>query len=567
MSNVFDKNFTWLFKNYVSRHKPVLIYCLFFSVFQSLLLLPSVYFIKLIFDKDIPNKDMHSLLIHSALIVGVTVLQSLATQVTRASILKVVKSAVQTLQRDLLKGLIEAERKFHDTTNAATLSNKVVGDVEQVDIMMHDLFTIIIPQSILLAVGTLAMVIYNPLIGVSAAAMGLLGLLIRNRFRKKIFVSIRKNNEAKDNLSAYVSFIPPKQVLIKMKDAEKIETLEAYHYSDHVIREGTQTAKQGWQIRITDELTINLAATVLIVLGSLQILWGYSSYGNIFGLYFLIVFVRRTVTLLQTSWSNIQSGNISLERIMELRHQINSSPDNKKKISIDFQGNLLFCNVSFGYDKNVLLRKVDFEIQAGEVVCITGSNGAGKSSLLGLLLGFYKPDGGEIFADKKDYNELHLGHLRSQIGYVPQKQIILTGTIETNLTYGLDDSCQAMAIAQLKKSPLFNHLMDGFTDGLETKIKENGINLSNGQIQRLSLLRALVGSPGLLVLDEPTNHLDSQALIALVGEIKNQIQIGILIISHHTVFQEIADRTYQLENGISIQLSYENQFKSSERQV
>jgi len=559
-----DKNLVRLYKKYVAQHKLLVLSCLLVSILQSLLLLPSMYYIRVIFDQDIPKKDMMGLLLHSTVIIGFTLTQGFSTLITRSALLKIVKGTVQIVQRDLLKGLIDVERRFHLTSDGAKLANRVVDDVEKIDMMLYEIFLFILPQLILLAIGTVIMIVYNPFIGMMAMVVGATGWWLRRRLKRKHVQNIRENTEVKDNLAAYVNFIPFKQVLTKMKNAEEMEEEESVRHSDQVVSAGTKTATTGWQIQLTDELIVNIAATILIALGSVQILMGTSTYGDIFGLYFLIIFIRRTVAIIQISWGNVHKGRVSLTRVFELQDRLPLATEIKPGIQIDFNGNIQFKQVSFGYDERMLLRLCDFEITHGEVVCLSGRNAAGKSSMINLLLGFYKPSSGEIAADGVSYSQLDVGHLRSQIGFVPQHQIVFTGTVEANLTYGIDSKVQQERIDKWAHSKIGKQLLTGFHDGLQTMIVANGRNLSNGQVQRISLLRALMGEPKLLILDEPLNHLDSEAIVAIIHEIKTQLKIAALVVSHHPIFQEFADRVYELRNGILTQMTYENQSKSSE---
>jgi ATP-binding cassette subfamily B multidrug efflux pump len=545
---LFNKLIARFFKLYTTNNRPVMFLAIGSAVFQSLLLLPSVYFIKLIFDVDIPSKDISGLVRHALPIIGVTIFQSILAMVHRNAFLKVVKGAIKALQQDVLKRLVYAERRFYDDTDVAKIINNSVTDIDLVDKMMDSLLSTLVPQSTLFVIGVLIMMVYNPLVGVSTVVLGIAGAVIQRVMRKNIYKKIYSYNQARDSLTAYVQFLPEKQILTKMRNAEQTESGFATDLSDKLISEGTAAAKNGWSIRVTDDLVVNISATLLIVIGSLQILSGTSTYGNIFGLYFLIMFIKRTVTSIQSNRAVVYEGTVSLERVFKLLDTVESYPQiNKQRTDISFSGNISAEAISFAYSARPILNGVDFKISKGEIVCLTGANGTGKSSLINLLLGFYAPLTGAITADDRPYTSLNISQLRSSIGYVPQSQVLISGTIESNLLYGLSET--STIEASLESTPLFTQLMQGFPEGLNTPVVDGGKNLSNGQVQRISILRALVTKPALLILDEPTNHLDGGSIIALIEEIRKQLTMSVLIISHHTLFQQVADKTYLLENG------------------
>ncbi len=189
------------------------------------------------------------------------------------------------------------------------------------------------------------------------------------------------------------------------------------------------------------------------------------------------------------------------------------------------------------------------QLRPGKITALVGPNGAGKSTIVNLILGFYIPDTGKIFAGNHPYSEIDMKHLRESIGVVLQDSPIFRGTIFENITYGnaqvsFDD---VAAVAHLAAADEFigkqNH-------GYETLVGEEGVLLSGGERQRISIARALLRRPKLLILDQLDDHLDRDALKIILSNIKRlDYSPACLLISHNPAVEQIADDVYILKNN------------------
>jgi ABC-type multidrug transport system fused ATPase/permease subunit len=219
---------------------------------------------------------------------------------------------------------------------------------------------------------------------------------------------------------------------------------------------------------------------------------------------------------------------------------------------VPMKGKVSFQGVRFSYPTRPemeVLKSIDFEIPSGEKVALAGQSGAGKSTIIQLLLKFYPIDKGQILIDGKSIDTWNLKQLRSNIGIVPQEVLLFGGSIKENIAYAKPDASEEEIIEAAKKANAWQFISK-FPEGMETKVGERGIKLSGGQRQRVAIARAILKDPAILILDEATSSLDaeSEALVqeALDELMKNRTTI---IIAHRLSTIRKVDRIYVLKEG------------------
>ena len=211
--------------------------------------------------------------------------------------------------------------------------------------------------------------------------------------------------------------------------------------------------------------------------------------------------------------------------------------DSKNKIT--FLNTIKFKNFSFGYEKNIsILSSLNFEIKKGEKIAITGKNGSGKSTLINILMGFYDEYDGQIIIDEKNLNDSNLKSWQSKISYVPQKLFLFDDTIKNNITLGQDNIF--FNEEKFKKASTISRVSE-FVEPLEKKyetiVKDEGTRFSGGQIQKISLARAIYFSKDILVLDEFTNQVDNDSELQIIKDLFSEFKDSTIVLITHN--QEI----------------------------
>jgi len=231
----------------------------------------------------------------------------------------------------------------------------------------------------------------------------------------------------------------------------------------------------------------------------------------------------------------LQNARTSLERVSALFDIVPEETLGQGKKVDRLRGEVEFRDVSFSFNSHEpVLKGISFKIHPGEKVAIVGPSGVGKTTLLSLLLRFYKPSSGEIYFDGLPASDHELASLRSRIGYVSQGTLLPSGTIRENLCYGNPEAGEEEMIRAAKTAGIHD-FVTGLPKGYESEVEAMGGNLSEGQKQRLSLARALIKDPDILVLDEPTSALDGATENSIHQSLPLHLRGKTLIIVAHRV--------------------------------
>ena len=247
-----------------------------------------------------------------------------------------------------------------------------------------------------------------------------------------------------------------------------------------------------------------------------------------------------------------QNGIAAAERVFTIFDNEDKIKESNTPVKIDsFKKSINFKNVNFKYEnnKNTILEDINFEIIKGQNIAIVGKSGAGKTTLTDLLPRFYDPTDGDIFVDSLNLKDLALKDLRNLFGIVTQNVILFNDTIRNNIIQGNENATDADIEKAIKSSNL-EDLIDKLDHGLDTYIGENGVKLSGGEKQRLSIARALIKNPDILILDEATASLDSESEKKVHAAIDNLIiDRTVIIIAHRLSTIVNANKILVMDNG------------------
>ncbi|MDR6561399.1 MULTISPECIES: ABC transporter transmembrane domain-containing protein [unclassified Arcicella] len=340
--------------------------------------------------------------------------------------------------------------------------------------------------------------------------------------------------------------------IVKGFNAEKVVAerfkVENYGYKAAVLR---MVYRQEMTSPVSEALGVTVIAGILLYGGTLVINNDESLSASTF-ISFIILFsqVMRPAKVIADAFSGIQRGIASAERILKLIDTVPAIQDAKDAVDIpEFKEEIEFKNVSFEYQTGrKVLDNISFKIQKGKTVALVGTSGGGKSTLADLVPRFYDPTEGQILMDGIDLKHIRLASLSKQIGIVTQESILFNDSVANNITFGSVAS-QAQ-IEEAAKIANAHQYITQLADGYETFIGDRGGRLSGGQRQRLSIARAVLKNPPILILDEATSALDteSEKLVqeALTHLMKNRTT---LVIAHRLSTIQHADEILVINHG------------------
>ena len=276
-----------------------------------------------------------------------------------------------------------------------------------------------------------------------------------------------------------------------------------------------------------------IASGVVLVVGAYWVIQGEWTLGSLLAFQSYLGYVYGPALSLATANLELQNALTALERVSAVLDVVPEENSAGGHVVKHLRGEVRFENVSFSYNgQEDVLRDVSFLVRAGEHVAIVGPSGVGKTTLVSLILRFYRPTRGEISFDGVSATDYELHSLRRRIGYVSQSTILLAGTIRENLRYG-DLQASQDEIEKAARIAGIHEFIVSLQAGYDSPIGERGVNLSEGQKQRLSIARSLIKSPDILILDEPTSALDQIVERSIFEALPDTVQDKTLFVVAH----------------------------------
>lgn len=538
------------FKNY----KKEMIISPLFKIFETVSEIIIPLLVAQMIDVGVANHDANFVILYGCIVIGlyiVSIVSSIFSQ-------KYAALAATGISYDIRKSMYEHINTFShkelDKFGTATLNNRMTHDVSRVEQAIGK-FLRLIMRSPLILIGAVisSMVIDLKLslifIAITPIIVGivLFTLKITDPLYNKAQKNLDKVSEiTRENLQG----VRVVRAFNKQADEERRFTVA----SKNLRKAGIKVTNVSSLLSPITTAIINFSVIAIMWFGGLQVNIGSLTQGEI------IAFVNY-MTQISTALVTVANMIIALIKAQTCAKRINEVFDTKPsivetnsapiEITADAQTpKIEFQNVSFAYDNNAkyAIKNLNLKIMPGETIGIIGGTGSGKSSIINLIPRFYDATQGAVFVDGVNVNNYSFHQLRSKIGLVPQKAVLFKGTLKENLRWRKQDaSLEEMSKAvKISQSEEFVNELDGKYD---YKVQAGGKNFSGGQRQRLTIARALVGDPEIVIMDDSASALDFATDAALRKAIKENVKSTVILVSQRAGTVRNADKIVVLENG------------------
>ena len=414
------------------------------------------------------------------------------------------------LRRALVRKLQQLSISYHKETQSGRLQSKIMRDVEAVETLSTQMFLSILNIALNIAIALIVTINKSLVVfiffllttPIAAATM----VFFRNVMKKR-------NNEFRKEMEETSARVMEMVELIPVTRAHALEEEEVQKMSGQLFA----VAEKGYRLDVIQSLFGSVGWAIFQIFQVVCL--GFTGFLAIKGTvmpgditlyqsYFATIVsqVSSLMSLIPTIAKGIESVNSIGEVLLEDDIEQNEG----KEIIKDIYGEFDFKDVTFRYNNidRPVLHNLNLHVDKGETIALVGESGAGKSTILNLVIGFNQVNSGEVLIDGHNMKDIDLRSYRKHLAVVQQTSILFSGTIRDNITYGVDNVDEA-TLDEIVKAANLTDLINSLPDGLDTMVGEHGGKLSGGQRQRISIARALIRNPKVIVLDEATSALDS----------------------------------------------------------
>ncbi len=536
--------------DYLMSHKLKIILALFMMVISAGATGLHAWLVRPALDEVLIKGNKEMLFLIPIAIIIVTLCKGLATYTHSYQMSKVAHSIIAKLQTQMFEKLMYLNMKFYNESKSGNLISRLINDTYYLRLAIVKSVTGII-KDVLVIIFLLGNMFYQSwtltLFAFFAFPLAIWPI-------RKIGKSIRKITYTIQNEIAIFSNVLAESIKgirqVKAYSRENYEKQRAFETISFIQKYFTKSAFISNRLSPLMEFIGSLAVALSIYAGGVFVLNESMTTGQFMSFLVSLLLAYQPVKALGNLNISVQEGLAGAERIFKL---LDTSEKNMENISpkktIDLDGDIIFEDVSFAYNDNVVLDKISLTIPKGKKVALVGLSGSGKSTIANIILRLYDNYSGSILINSKDIKELDLTDVRNSVSIVTQETILFNESIFNNIKYGNLEATDE-EISLVAKNAGVSSFSEELDQKLHTVIGENGIKLSGGQRQRIAIARALIKDAPLLIMDEATSSLDNiteNKIHETINSLMNNKTK--LIIAHRLSTIEDADIIYVLDKG------------------
>ena len=521
-------------------------------ILSSVLRLTEPYLLRTAIDVGIAGRDLEVLNRVSLLWLVFQLIGSASDWVRLQVLNRTGQHILFDMRQELFDHLQRLSLRFYDGRPVGRIMSRVTNDVEAINDLINSGLVTTVSQSFSLIGIVAIMFAVNARLALMGFVVlpGMVWIVASLRpAMETAWRNVRKaNSNINANLNESITGIRVTQAFCREKlNLAKFDELNEAYYD-------TFMGAVKIEILIWPMVDVfgMLGTGLVLWLGASMVIRGELTIGYIMAFIDYLWRFWEPISAISRVYSRVLSAMASAERIFEY---LDTEPEIKERSDAmplaPLRGEVRFEKVSFGYDEDdeYVLHDVSFQVEPGQTVALVGPTGAGKTSIINLLMRFYDPQKGRILVDGHDLRDVQLASLRSQMALVLQDTFLFSGSVAENISYGRAGATME-EIVRVAEAVQVGRFVQRFEDGYDHQVKERGTRLSVGQRQLISFARALLAEPKILILDEATSSVDTQTE-RMIQHAMHTLLRGrtAFIIAHRLSTIQRADRIFVIEDG------------------
>lgn len=455
------------------------------------------------------------------MLLGIYLLSFISNYIQQYIMASVSQTLVLSIRKNLSEKLTKVPLKYYDTHKKGEILSRISNDLEKVsDTLQSGLMQFITAILSIIAAVTF-MVSINWILALVAIFIIIMGIIVTSMFEKKSINYFTNRQESLGRFNGEIEEYFTGQIEVKAFNMEE-DIIKAVEISNEKLYLDEKRAQFiTYAINPLIRLMNQVGYVVIAAIGAIFAIQGRLSIGIIQAFFQYVDQASEPLTEAAYILNSMQAAIASAERVFEILDEVEEAGDivNNKIIS-NPKGNIEFKNIRFGYGKEILISGVDLKVTSGQKVAIVGPTGAGKTTLINLLIRFYDLNSGRIEIDGIDITNLNRSDLRDLFGMVLQDSWLFDGSIKENISYGRQgaDISEIQEAARLAK---IDDFIRALPHGYDTVLSDENSSISQGQKQLLCIARAILADPKILILDEATSSVDTRTELEIQSAMDN----------------------------------------------